>query len=93
MVQRDGVALLYFTSTPFTTPHLLVSEDGVWRLDIAAEVRNTRQRVGGVYTWDYRGQGDRNTQAFSDLLADFQGYRRIMNGDNRALQIRGSKGL
>ncbi len=73
VVQRDGIALLSFTSTPFTSPHFFVNEDGVWRMDIVAEVGNTRERVGGVYTWDYRGQGDRYTRAFSDLLSDFQG--------------------
>ncbi len=93
VVQRDGIALLYFTTTPFTSPHFFVTEDGVWRMDILAEVGNTRERVGGAYTWDYRGQGDRYTQAFSGLLSDFHGYRRFRNGDNRTLQIRGSKGL
>ena len=56
-------------------------------------MRNTVERVGGIYTWDYRGRGDAYTQAFSDLLTDIQGYRRIRDGDNRALVIRGSKGL
>jgi hypothetical protein len=62
-------------------------------MDIAAEVRNTRERVGGIYTWDYGGQGDRHAQVFSDLLADLQGYRRFRDGDNRALVIRGPQGL
>ena len=93
VVERDGLALLYFTSTPFTSPHFFVKEGDVWRMDMIAEVGNTRERVGGIYTWDYRGQSDRYTQAFSDLLADIQGYRRFKDGDNRALVIRGSKGL
>jgi hypothetical protein len=92
-VERDDLALLYFTGTPFTSPHFFVNEGGVWRMDIQAEVSNTRERVGGIYTWDYRGQGDRYTQAFADLLTDLKGYRRIKEGDNRALVIRGSKGL
>lgn len=93
VVERGGRALLYFTGTPFTSPHFLVNEGGLWRMDIGAEVRNTVERVGGVYTWDYRGRGDAYTQTFADLLTDIQGYRRIRDGDNRALVIRGSKGL
>lgn len=30
-----------------------------------AEVRNTVERVGGIYTLDYRGRGDVYTRAFS----------------------------
>jgi len=93
VVERGNLALLYFTSTPFTSPHFLVNEDGVWRLDMIAEVNNTRERAGGIYTWDYRGQGDRYTQAFADLVTDVQGIRRIGPGDNRPLVIRGGKGL
>ena len=49
--------------------------------------------MGGIYTWDYRGHGDRYTQAFADRVIDVQGHRRLKDGDNRALVIRGSKGL
>lgn len=93
VIERDGLALLYFTSTPFTSPHFLVREDGVWRMDLVAEVANTRERVGGIYTWDYRGQNDRYTRAFADLIVDVQNHRRLKDGDNRALVVRGSKGL
>jgi uncharacterized protein len=89
LVERDDLALLYFTGTPFVSPHFFVKEGGVWRMDMVAEVRNTVERVGGIYTWDYRGQGDRYTHAFADLLIDLHGYRRFRDGDNRALRIRG----
>ncbi len=62
-------------------------------MDMVAEVRDMVERVGAIYTWDYRGQGDRHTQTFSDLLINLQGYRRFRDGDNRALVIRGSRGL
>jgi len=90
VIQRDDLALLYFTGTPFVSPHFFVKQDGRWRMDLEAEVRNTRERVGGAYTWDYRGQGDNFTLTFGDLLTDVKGYRRIRNGDNRALTIRGT---
>lgn len=87
--ERGDLALLYFTGTPFVSPHFFVNEGGVWRMDMVAEVRNTVERVGGIYTWDYRGEGDRHTHAFSDLLINLHGYRRFSDGDNRELRIRG----
>ena len=93
IVERGDLALLYFTDTPFTSPHFFVKEGGAWRMDMNAEVRNTRERVGGPYTWDYRGLGDEYTRAFSNLLFETGGVQRIKDGDNRRLVIRGSKGL
>jgi len=93
VVERGDLALLYFTGTPFTSPHFFIQESGVWRMDMLAEVSNTRERVGGIYTWDYRGQDDRYTQVFADLIVEVRGHRRLSGGDNRALVIRGSKGL
>ncbi len=93
LVERGDLALLYFTNTPFTSPHFFVKEGGAWRMDMNAEVRNTRERVGGPYTWDYRGRGDEYTRAFSDLLFEIGSVQRIKDGDNRPLVIRGSKRL
>ena len=90
IVERDDLALLYFTGTPFVSPHFFLRQHGVWRMDLAAEVRNTHEHVVGEYTWAYHGTGDRYTQAFGDLLVTLKGYRRIGDGDNRALSICGS---
>jgi len=88
--ERGDRALLFFTDTPFVSPHFLVREDGLWRIDIAAEVSNTVEHVGGAYTWAYRGAGDVYSERFGDLLVNLQGYRRFRAGDNRALPIRGA---
>ena len=90
VVERDGLALIYFTGTPFVSPHFLVRQDGRWRMDLIAEVRNTRERVGGEYTWDYRGQDDPYTRTFGDLLTTLGGVRRFRDGDNRPLILHGS---
>jgi uncharacterized membrane protein YgcG len=90
VVERNGLALLYFTGTPFVSPHFFVRQDGRWRMDIAAEVRNTHEHVGGEYTWAYYGKNDNYTRTFGDLLIILKGYRRIRDGDNRELVIRGS---
>jgi uncharacterized protein len=89
IVRRGDRAVLYFTGTPFVSPHFFVHDAGRWRMDMAAEVRNTAEHVGGVYTWNYRGAGDPYTAAFSDLLVGIDGYRRFKDGDNRKLVIRG----
>ena len=91
IVRRGDRALLYFTGTPFVSPHFFVNEAGHWRIDLMAEVRNTSEHVGGVYTWHYRGVSDPYTTAFADLLAPMNGFRRFKDGDNRKLVIRGGK--
>ena len=93
VVERQGLAILYFTGTPLWTPHFFVKENDVWRMDILAEVQNTHEIVGGVYNWTYTGNGDHYSQVFSDLLISIKGYKRFKDGDNRALVIRGSKDL
>jgi uncharacterized protein len=90
VVERNDIALLYFTGTPFVSPHFFVRQDGRWHMDLEAEVRNTRERVGGEYTWSYSGQSDKYTLTFGDLLTAIKGYRRIRDGDNRILIIRGN---
>lgn len=87
VIERGDLAVLIFTRTPFTSPHFYVREDGVWRMDVVAEVRNTRERVGGAFTWDYRGRVDDYTRAFSDLFVDFGDVRRFKDGDNRRLAV------
>lgn len=89
IVERNDLALLYFTSTPFVSPHFFVRHDGHWRMDIQADVRNTREYVGGEYTWGYIGQNDEYTLTFADLLTNIKGCIRISDGDNRVLTIRG----
>jgi hypothetical protein len=91
IVERGGLAMLYFTGTPFVSPHFFVKDGGAWRMDMIAEVRDTVERVGGPYTWDYRGRDDDYSRAFPDLLVKIQGYWRIKDGDNRALAIRGAR--
>ena len=90
IIERQDLAILYFTNTPFMSPHLFIKNNGVWRLDIKAEVRNTREVIGGRYSWSYTGSNDSYTRTFADLLINLQGIVRIKDGDNRPLVIRGS---
>lgn len=93
LVERGDLAILYFTGTPFTSPHFFVREDGRWRMDIAAEVRNTREFSGGRFNWGYVGATDAYSRAFADLLVNLRGVRRFRDGDNREIPVRGLQGL
>ncbi len=85
---QDNYAMLYFVDSPLSTPHFFMKTKEGWRMDIIAEVRNCRNRVGGVYVWDYSGQKDAYTKAFVDKFINIKGYIRIKDGDNRQLPTR-----
>lgn len=89
VIEEGDLAALVFTGTPFVSPHLFLRRDGVWRMDIVAEVRDTHEHVGGVYTWSFSGQNDGYSRAFASRLVELKGYRRFRTGDNRPLRIRG----
>ncbi len=87
---RGNLALLYFIDDPMVSPHFLRRADGGWQMDIVAEVRNTAQFTGGVYTWTYRGRDDDFSRTFADKLINVLSYVRIDGGDNRPLPLRGN---
>ncbi|MGD9788476.1 MAG: TPM domain-containing protein [Sulfuricellaceae bacterium] len=87
--ERGDKAMVYFTDDPLVSPHFFVKDADGWRLDLTAEVRDTRNRVGGVYAWDMRQSGDPYLQAFSDRWGKLHGYWRIKGGDNRELPLAG----
>lgn len=89
--QRGDLALLTFTDDPLVSPHFFVKDASGWRIDLVAEVRNTRNRVGGVYIWDYSGKDDAYSKTFADHLIKLKGYTRLKDGDNRELPIRGDR--
>jgi uncharacterized protein len=92
IVERGDLAILFFTGTPFTSPHFFVREGGKWRMDIVTEVQNTRELVGTYYTWVYTGKSDRYTKAFGDLLKPWGTIgSRFHKGDNRPLALSTSK--
>ncbi|MEA2325215.1 MAG: uncharacterized protein QOE68_174 [Thermoanaerobaculia bacterium] len=103
IVERGDLAILFFTTTPLVSSHLFRRDSAGWRLDVAAEVQDTREFVGGPYTWGMVMMQDDYTRAFSDLYEDFGvllipkrfNYRptptrvlRAARGDNRPLPTR-----
>jgi hypothetical protein len=70
IVERDDLALLYFTDDPFVSPHFFRRTPEGWQIDIAAEVANTREAVGIWYTWWLHVSGDDFSRAFADLYLE-----------------------
>jgi hypothetical protein len=85
---RGDLALMTFTDTPLVSPHFFRRTDQGWQMDIAAEVRNTRN-YSGPYTWGMNRKGDDFTERFADRQATIGRMTRLSGGDNRALPIRG----
>jgi len=106
IVERGDLAILFFTNTPLVSAHLFRRFPDGWRLDIAAEIQDTREFVGGPFTWGMMLTGDDYSRTFADLFADFgpSGVHstagraaptrllRPARGDNRALPTRNERG-
>lgn len=89
IVEDGDLAILYFTDDPLTTPLFFNRIDGKWRLNIAAELRNSRNHVGGVYIWSYNPDStDEFARAFKSHLVNIRGYYRFRDGDNRELPVK-----
>lgn len=71
VVERDSLAMLFFTNTPLVSAHLFRRTPEGWQIDFAAEVRDTREFVGSPWTWTMMLTGDDFSNTFSDLFADF----------------------
>ena len=88
IVERGDLAILYFTTTPFVSSHLFRRSAAGWQLDLGAEVRDTREHIGGPYSWEMVPTGDAYLTTFADLFADVGGSLRPKDGDNRPLPVR-----
>ncbi len=89
VVERGDLAVLFFTDDPIISPLFFQRIDGTWKLDIAAEVRNSRNYVGGIYTWGFNPDSkDEFAGAFRSILVNIRGYYRFQDGDNRELPVK-----
>lgn len=89
IASSKNLAILYFTGDPLISPLFFNRIDGRWRLNIPAEVRNTRNHVGGVYTWSLNPYSkDEFATTFGNLIVNIRGYYRIIDGNNRELPVK-----
>jgi hypothetical protein len=84
---RGDLTLLYFTDDPFLSPHLFRRSEAGWQLDLAAELRDTREYTGGPWTWTLVQQDDDFTRAFIDRYIMLGPMLRVAGGDNRPIPI------
>ena len=82
---RGELAMLYFTTNPLLSPHLLRRTPAGWTIDIFAELQNTRNYSGYWYTWGLVESGDDFATTFADRYLDMSGVLRVAGGDNRPL--------
>lgn len=87
IVQGGDLAMLYYTGTPFASPHYFRKTAGRWQMDIVAEVLNSTNLVGFPYTWSTRNSHDEYSVQFGNLWALAGRAGRIAGGDNRPLPI------
>lgn len=87
IVQRGDLAMLYYTGTPFASPHYFRKVGGGWQMDIVAEVLNSTNLVGFPYTWSTRNSHDEYSVQFGDLWSLAGRAGRIAGGDNRPLPV------
>ena len=88
IVEQGDLAMLYYTGTPFLSPHYFRKSGRGWELDILAEVLNSQNLIGYPYTWALNYSGDEYSRRFSYLWQRAGRAGRIAGGDNRPLPIR-----
>jgi hypothetical protein len=82
--------MLYFTDDPLVSPHFFRRSAAGWQMDLFADVRHSREYVGGAWTWSMVLQDDDITRTFADRYIDVNGLIRVAGGDNRPIPVRGA---
>ena len=76
--------MLYYTTTPFVSPHYYRRAPGGWQLDIVADAMNSQKYHGGQWTYRVIRSDADYTYAFADMMDDYgYGMFRVRDADNR----------
>lgn len=87
--EREKVAMLFFTNDPFAQPHFFRKTKQGWQVDLIGEVLNTRNTIGGRYSWVLWKSGDDFFRAFRERFVEYNGMLRLAGADNRELPMSG----
>jgi uncharacterized protein len=87
--ERGKLAMLFFTDSPFAQPHFFRKGKNGWQLDLIGELLNTRNTIGGRYSWVLWESGDDFFRAFRERFVEYNGMLRLVGGDNRELPMSG----
>jgi uncharacterized protein len=87
--EKGKLAMLFFTDSPFAQPHFFRKGKQGWQLDLIGELLNTRNTIGGRYSWVLWQSGDDFFRAFRERFVEYNGMLRLAGGDNRELPMRG----
>lgn len=90
--QYGGVAMVVFTHSPFISPYYFRATPQGWQMDIVGSIRNSRELIGNVYTWEWRDGHDEYSQAFADEVVVVNNILRVKGSDNRPLPLPVSQG-
>lgn len=90
ILTHDSLALLYFTGDPLVTPHFFRKTAAGWQWDVVAEVRDTREYVGGSWTWTLLLRDDDFTNTFAHRYVRIGPSFRMAGGDNRPIPVSGA---
>jgi TLP18.3/Psb32/MOLO-1 phosphatase superfamily protein len=87
--ERGKLAMLFFTDSPFAQPHFFRKGKAGWQLDLIGELLNTRNTIGGRYSWVLWESGDDFFRTFRERFVEYNSVLRLAGADNRELPMSG----
>jgi TLP18.3/Psb32/MOLO-1 phosphatase superfamily protein len=87
--ERGKLAMLFFTDSPFAQPHFFRKTKAGWQLDLIGELLNTRNTIGGRYSWVLWESGDDFFRTFRERFVEYNTMLRLAGADNRELPMSG----
>jgi hypothetical protein len=86
--ERRPRAMLYYTSTPFVSPHYFRESPAGWQVDIVADAMNSVEYHGGRWSYGVIKSDDDFSYAFADMMDDYgYGMFRVRDADNRPTAV------
>ena len=88
--ERGDLAVAFATENPLISPLYFRRTAEGWQMDVVAELRDTRNLMGGGYSWSLVRNGSDHDVAFADLMIGAGGIWRFRDGANQEMRWRGT---